>query len=178
MATTKNGAPYPLGTDRLMDGDDVIHNLAQWVDDQLNTACRMGKTASVSQPSGAVWTPVAWDQVSWDTKTMWSAANPTRFTLPYTGKYLCIATIQWQGTATPVGGRYLAWGKNGSPFYFTVTAPVGNSLNTVCQVVCTLGCAAGDYLEVMVQQSQGAALNIGGSGSSNFAEVHYRGLLT
>lgn len=32
MATTPKGFPYPLGTDRVMDGDDVIHSLATAVD--------------------------------------------------------------------------------------------------------------------------------------------------
>src|SRR4029077_470139 len=31
-ANTPKGFPYPLGTDRLMDGDDAIHNLATAVD--------------------------------------------------------------------------------------------------------------------------------------------------
>jgi hypothetical protein len=36
MATTPNGYPYPVGTDRVMDGDDAIHNLATKVDDRLS----------------------------------------------------------------------------------------------------------------------------------------------
>lgn len=34
-ANTPNGFPYPLGTDRLMDGDDSIHNLATAIDNDL-----------------------------------------------------------------------------------------------------------------------------------------------
>lgn len=34
-ANTAHGYPYPLGTDRVMDGDDAIHNLASAVDAQL-----------------------------------------------------------------------------------------------------------------------------------------------
>lgn len=34
-ANTAKGYPYPLGTDRVMDGDDAIHNLAQAIDDNL-----------------------------------------------------------------------------------------------------------------------------------------------
>lgn len=36
-ANTRLGYPYPLGTDRVMDGDDAIHNLATAVDTQLGT---------------------------------------------------------------------------------------------------------------------------------------------
>jgi len=31
MATTPKGAPYPAGTDKLVDGDDAIHALATWI---------------------------------------------------------------------------------------------------------------------------------------------------
>ena len=37
-ANTPKGYPYPLGTDRLMDGDDSIHNLATAVDTNLGVA--------------------------------------------------------------------------------------------------------------------------------------------
>lgn len=36
-ATTTKGYPYPLGTDRLMDGDDAIHNLADAVNTKAGT---------------------------------------------------------------------------------------------------------------------------------------------
>ena len=35
MATTRAGYPYPVGTDRVMDGDDVIHAMADKVDTNL-----------------------------------------------------------------------------------------------------------------------------------------------
>lgn len=38
MATTPLGYPYPLGTDRVMDGDDAIHALATAVDSKLGLA--------------------------------------------------------------------------------------------------------------------------------------------
>lgn len=37
-ATTPKGYPYPLGTDRVMDGDDAIHALATAVDTRLGVA--------------------------------------------------------------------------------------------------------------------------------------------
>lgn len=38
MATTAHGYPYPLGTDRVMDGDDVIHALADAIDTKLGVS--------------------------------------------------------------------------------------------------------------------------------------------
>jgi hypothetical protein len=38
MATTPNGFPYPVGTDKVVDGDDAIRNLAQTIDPRLPPA--------------------------------------------------------------------------------------------------------------------------------------------
>lgn len=46
-AQTAKGYPYPLGTDRVMDGDDSIHALADAVDAKQPFATWVG-TASVS----------------------------------------------------------------------------------------------------------------------------------
>lgn len=35
MANTPKGFPYPLGTDRVMDGDDAIHSLATFTDTRV-----------------------------------------------------------------------------------------------------------------------------------------------
>lgn len=50
MATTARGYPYPLGTDRLMDGDDAIHSLATAIETHLGgAACGI---ATLPAPSG------------------------------------------------------------------------------------------------------------------------------
>jgi hypothetical protein len=44
-ATTTQGLPYPLGTDRVMDGDNAIQSLAQWLDNSFCWgACSIGDT--------------------------------------------------------------------------------------------------------------------------------------
>ena len=50
-ANTPKGYPYPLGTDRLMDGDDAIHALATAIDTNLGAAA--AGIASLPAPSGA-----------------------------------------------------------------------------------------------------------------------------
>ena len=50
MATTPGGAPYPLGTDQVVDGDDAIHALATWVDPATNTA-------TFAYGTNPAWTP-------------------------------------------------------------------------------------------------------------------------
>jgi hypothetical protein len=54
-ANTPKGYPYPLGTDRLMDGDDAIHNLATAVDTKLGVAA----AGQAVLPSGSVGTVVS-----------------------------------------------------------------------------------------------------------------------
>lgn len=46
-ANTPKGYPYPLGTDRLMDGDDVIHSLASAVDSKLGVMASGAVTITV-----------------------------------------------------------------------------------------------------------------------------------
>lgn len=55
MPTTTHGYPYPLGTDRVMDGDDVIAALAGKVNDQLGVMA----SGIATIPSLPVTTPTA-----------------------------------------------------------------------------------------------------------------------
>lgn len=55
-ANTAKGFPYPLGTDRLADGDDAIHNLATAVDTLVGVVAAGSATSGV--PS-ALNTPVS-----------------------------------------------------------------------------------------------------------------------
>lgn len=52
-ANTPKGYPYPLGTDRLMDGDDAIHALATAVDTKLGVAAAGSFTAANSATNSA-----------------------------------------------------------------------------------------------------------------------------
>lgn len=51
MANTPHGYPYPVGTDRVMDGDDAIHSLATAVDGQLGV---MASGLATTPTPGAV----------------------------------------------------------------------------------------------------------------------------
>jgi len=39
---------------------------------------------------------VHWDAVEWDTSTLWASGNPTRLTIPATGKYRFTSMIIWE----------------------------------------------------------------------------------
>jgi hypothetical protein len=49
-ANTSNGYPYPLGTDRVMDGDDSIKALAEAADDKAGISAG-GKAACPAPPA-------------------------------------------------------------------------------------------------------------------------------
>jgi hypothetical protein len=57
-ANTPKGYPYPLGTDRVMDGDDAIHSLATAIDTKLGVAASGRYTAADAASAGAVQTTV------------------------------------------------------------------------------------------------------------------------
>lgn len=97
MALTPHGYPYPVGTDRVMDGDDVIHALATAVDTQLGvtasgvatipvTAVNTVTTIAVTFPAGRfnaapfVFTTPPVVQPSWYSTSV-SAVTATGFTL-------------------------------------------------------------------------------------------------
>lgn len=54
-ATTAKGYPYPLGTDRLMDGDDAIKNLATAMD----TKSGVSASGVATVPVAVIGTPVS-----------------------------------------------------------------------------------------------------------------------
>lgn len=53
MATTSKGFPYPLGTDRVMDGDDAIKALAQKVDGSVGLLASGVVTVTLSNAAQA-----------------------------------------------------------------------------------------------------------------------------
>lgn len=56
-ANTARGYPYPLGTDRVMDGDDAIKNLATAVDTKTGVGCVVRPLINI--PTGPTSTSVA-----------------------------------------------------------------------------------------------------------------------
>lgn len=83
MATTTHGYPYPLGTDRVMDGDDVIKALATAVDTQLGVAA--SGMAAVPTPTVnvgaalAITFPAGRFNVAPNVQATLAAANPNNW---------------------------------------------------------------------------------------------------
>lgn len=55
-ANTTHGLPYPVGTDRVMDGDNAIQNLAQAVDTKLLDMFIQGGYLAAVSSTAASWT--------------------------------------------------------------------------------------------------------------------------
>lgn len=74
-ANTPRGYPYPLGTDRVADGDDAIHNLALAIDAQLGKTV-VGSPTIVGSPVGALATVVVTFPVGFFTATPFVVCTP------------------------------------------------------------------------------------------------------
>jgi hypothetical protein len=86
MANTPKGYPYPLGTDRVMDGDNVIQSLATAVDTKLGLAASgsfsVNITAAATSTPTAVTFPAGLFTAVPNVMAAVQAANPTLWFSP------------------------------------------------------------------------------------------------
>lgn len=75
-ATPGRNLPYPLGTDRVMDGDDQIRKLAQSVENMVQTAVVQIPFVTNGTAASVTWTfPVAFADVPFVVATWQGAAG-------------------------------------------------------------------------------------------------------
>jgi hypothetical protein len=139
--------------------------------------------ALVNQSSGpqvigtGSWTAITYDTDLRDPYAMHdTSSNTSRFTVPWTGKYLCIAQYTWAATTV---GFDMGWSTNGaSPAnHQQVHEPAtttGGGDAPKGQAVYFTELSAGGYFEFKVQQASGGNVNFGGSGGC-WAMVVYLG---
>lgn len=122
-------------------------------------------STSVQSINSGAYTPVTFTGVAFDTSgTMWSAANPSRLTIPSDGYYLLI----FNGTfaLNTVGDRGIDFAINGSRISegeLTQAVAVGAILHPL-SASCSKQLTAGQYVEAHVFHSKGSALNLGVAG--------------
>ncbi len=119
--------------------------------------CRVIKSAAQTIPNTA-WTPIQFDAEYFDTDVMHdNVTNNTRITIKTAGYYMVGGSVEW--VSNVVGARLMQIWKNGST---VLTSAVHNSdqygnapgaLSTVHYM------AVNDYLELVVYQGSGGALN-------------------
>lgn len=112
MPNTPHGYPYPVGTDRVMDGDDVIHNLADKIDSQLGvlasgsvtvqtTTVNTPASASVTFPAGRFTTPP-------NVIVSCQGANP-QFAFASTAAPTASGTVLWACKTTGTAATVVYW---------------------------------------------------------------------
>lgn len=84
--------------------------------------------------------------------------NNTRMTAPVVGVYQLGSNITWDANVT--GRRILQFMLNGATATSTITMNAVSSGTTSMAVTTVLPLAAGDIVEVYVQQDSGASLNV------------------
>lgn len=158
-----------VGADSLTFGADVL--LSRTAADRLHTpdtltfsspAARAYHNANQSIPD-ATDTVVALNSERFDTDTIHDlAVNNSRLTCKTAGKYLIMGNVFWAGSAT--GSRFLRVRLNGT----TLIAEIRNSSSAGgdSQIAPTLyDLAVNDYVEMVVYQSSGGALDVLASGN-------------
>jgi hypothetical protein len=153
MATTAGGLPYPIGTDKVVDGDDAIKALAERVDVALMWGGSIRFFRSVDQGgiAASVWTRVSWNGNAPAPEVgglqPWTYAGDT-LTLTKSGFYIVHAAISMAATNFAMRIRAGA------------TTLAENVTSTVSAVNTTVGVrylSAGLGLTVEVMSSVGAA---------------------
>jgi len=122
-------------------------------------AARVYRSTAQSIPN-ATETAVSFDTERFDYDNMWSAASPTRITINTAGVYVVTGAIQWATISS--GHAYVALRVNGTTYIATQrsSAP-GTTLPLTIAGIWEF--SVGDYVEMMVHQASGAALNLNAS---------------
>lgn len=166
-SATTHGYPFPVGTDRVMDGDNAIQALAQYSDDFLlgNLAkvprCRL-TNASVVIPTGVVTlASFVGGTIAHDTDGMGDLAN-SRIYARHAGWYVAYASIPWPINNT--GMRLMMIAKNGN----SSGASIAQRSDTPVQGTSTVhvfnsepvSLVAGDYVDLRLSHSGGTSLTL------------------
>ncbi|RMI47612.1 hypothetical protein EBO15_01540 [Actinomadura harenae] len=127
-----------------------------------------GSTQTI--PSGATWTSLSFTTEYVDTHSGWAPGTPTKYIAPKAGLYYVGGFVNLIEAASPVGYRAIRLLQNGTTAYagWSMVPQTTGTLGSALNAVGLIRMAAGDTIEVQVQQTQGAALsqytNVGNAG--------------
>ncbi len=127
-------------------------------------------TTQTIPSSSTTWTSVNYTTVAVDNYTGWASANPSRYTAQRSGLYLIAGFVNVVENATNSGYRAVRLLVNGTNAYAgwgAIPEATGNT-GTGIYAVGLLRLAAGDYVEVQMQQTQGSSIGLyTGAGNSS-----------
>lgn len=133
-------------------------------------AARIQRTAAFSIPNNALTTINFVGGSGQNTNSIWNQfANQSRFTAPFTGKYIAGCGVLWDAGGA-AGTRQISLGVNGSFASHGSHAIVSNTSGGVDQIqyqafVEHLALTAADYVEFAAFQNSGVAINLLGTSS-------------
>lgn len=129
---------------------------------------RVYNSANISHVTSGTEQTVTFNSELYDSGGLHStSANTSRLTAPITGLYDIGASIRFASNAT--GYRYIYLLLNGATAIIVHSVPAANGIVTVLPVSTHYQLAAGDYVEVVANQTSGGALNLqAGAGGLDF----------
>lgn len=124
----------------------------------LHAACRVSRSTNQSINNTTL-TKISYDAVRLGDASWWSAGDPTKITVPYTGYYTIGGHVEWDLNATK--SRYADIYVNNTLRGAEMTGGWGCVVtdNPQCNGQSLYFLRAGDYIECRVYQNSGGALN-------------------
>lgn len=145
-----------LGTDSL--GNVVVGGAAA-----ARPSARGYRTTTQSIPNAA-WTPIEFDNEDHDSDTIHNSSAWSRFVCKTAGLYLCDGTADLAaagGGLQRVCGFYVTPVATGTSTFFGLSNhPFSASVNTFLSSSAFIKLAVSDYIQFVVYQDSGAALNL------------------
>lgn len=152
MANTTNGLPHPVGTDKVVDGDDAIRALAEAVDTRVLPFGYARARATQAAAHGAS----AWGLMFLDVladqhgQQPWTLeAGSRRMKVTKAGVYSLTAVVSMSGGSAAVG---VAFSTDGATWDRVASVPIG-TVNFTNSVSTTRYIAANTYVAVMMYQA-------------------------
>lgn len=114
-------------------------------------------SSAFSLTSGSV-TAAPFDTEVFDDASFWTAGDPTKITIPYTGRYEF--QVRSQFTNNTAGQRFTYYDKNSGTLSLQHCGlPTTSTFNTIYTDIFTLSLTAGDYVEIKLMQNSGSTIN-------------------
>lgn len=137
-------------------------DLAWWSVEEFTKFRGASVTYSLTGAAGnGVDTAVIFDTENYDTDDFFSVNNkPTRFVIPFDGKYAVGGCVRIQADGAGVGIRTLTISKNGTTKIVGNNAYIAKTVDTDINVHAEVSLVAGDYLELYVFQDSGVGLDL------------------
>jgi hypothetical protein len=155
----------PIDDDPDLDLSPYVNRFGALLD-LVTMRCRLYLTAATTSVADNTPTTVSWTAEDYDIGPLHDlTTNPDRITIPPNGAglYLVIGQVVW-ATSGSTKHRPLTLRKNGADYARSDGGSDDDGDALASQIVAVIPLVAGDYLQLVVEQDTGAALNlVGGS---------------